>query len=72
MLKSEPKHVLIHGNIPKIGLDLPEFFAMNPSADFPLFEDGEAFIEPEVAPVFASNVIAGPGVSDFMSSHEDL
>lgn len=42
---------------------------MELSADFSFFEDGEAFVEPHVLPVLASDVVSCPGVADFVSGY---
>ena len=45
---------------------------MDSGRNFSFFEDGETLVEPEVAPVLASDIVSSPRVSNFVNSNIDL
>jgi len=53
-------HVGVHRDITKEGFDLSEVFSMELSTYLSLFEHSESLIDPEVLPVLAGDIIAGP------------
>lgn len=65
-------HVLVHRYVPKVSIHKREIFTVNFSTDFPLFKNGEAFIEPHVAPVLTSDLVASPRMGNLMGGHINL
>jgi hypothetical protein len=45
---------------------------MDLARDFTLKENGKALIKPEVGPIFASDLVSSPRMSDLVSSHINL
>ena len=71
-VKAKGVHVLPKSRVSKKGLDLGEVSSVQNARDFSLREHSETFVEPEVFPVSARNVIAGPRVGDLMSGDVNL
>lgn len=65
-------HILPKGRVAKKSLYLSEVLAVKNTRYLALREDCEAFVEPEVLPIAASDIVASPRVSDLMSSDIDL
>lgn len=71
-VEAEGLHVLDHGYVAEICIHHREVLSVNLSAHFSFFKDSEAFIEPHIAPVFACDLVSGPGVSDLVRGNVDL
>lgn len=71
-VKAVSVHVLPQSGVAEQGFDLGEVFPVKDARNLALRKDSKALIEPEILPITASNVVASPGVGDFVRCDVDL
>ena len=60
IVKSKVLHVSPECGVTKKSFNFGEIFSMELSADFSLFKDSKALVNPEMLPVSASHIVTTP------------
>ena len=72
VVKSKVLHVSPQSRVSKKSLNFGKVSAMQLATNFPLFENSESLVDPEMLPVSAGHIISTPGVCNLMGSNVDL